>query len=85
MLKKLRRAFVRIRPVAQTIAAIASTTAAIIKILKYFGIQGLGTNRGLLPGSSLFALLPMMLKCCPKTFIAANFELSAKSIVPVRV
>ncbi len=37
MLKKLRRAFVKMRPVAQTIAAIVSAIAAIIRILKYLG------------------------------------------------
>ena len=37
MSRKLRRAFVKMRPVAQTIAAVASTTAAILRILKALG------------------------------------------------
>jgi hypothetical protein len=37
MSKKLRRAFVKMRPVVQTIAAIATTIAAIVRILKAFG------------------------------------------------
>ncbi len=37
MSKKLRRACVRIRPVAQTIAAIATAIVAILRILKYLG------------------------------------------------
>ncbi len=37
MSKKLRRAFIRVRPVAQTIAAVVSTIAAIVRILKAFG------------------------------------------------
>lgn len=37
MSKKLRRAFIRMRPVAQTTAAIVSAIAAIIRILKYLG------------------------------------------------
>ncbi len=37
MLKKLRRAFVRIRPVAQAIAAIVSAIVAIIRLLKSLG------------------------------------------------
>ena len=37
MLKKLRRAFVKIRPVAQTIAAIGSAIVAIIRLLKSLG------------------------------------------------
>ncbi len=37
MSKNLRRAFVKARPIAQTIAAIATTIAAIVRILKAFG------------------------------------------------
>ena len=37
MSSKLRRAFIRVRPVVQTIAAIATTIAAILRILKAFG------------------------------------------------
>ena len=37
MSKKLRRAFVKIRPVAQTIAAVVSTIVAILRIAKALG------------------------------------------------
>ena len=37
MSKKLRRAFVKMRPVAQTIAAIVTAIAAILRILKSLG------------------------------------------------
>ena len=37
MSKRLRRALARARPVAQTIAAVASTIAAIVRILKALG------------------------------------------------
>jgi hypothetical protein len=37
MSKNLRRAFVKIRPVAQTIAAVVSTIAAIVRILEALG------------------------------------------------
>ena len=37
MSKKVRRAFNRVRPIAQTIAAIASTIVAILRILKSLG------------------------------------------------
>lgn len=37
MSKRLRRAIVRFRPVAQTIAAIATTIAAIVRVLKALG------------------------------------------------
>ena len=37
MSKKVRRAIIRFRPVAQTIAAVASTIAAIIRLLKDLG------------------------------------------------
>ena len=56
MSKKVRRAIVRFRPVAQTIAAIASTIAAIIRLLKDLGCSGPVTRRGPPPsGSLLFA------------------------------
>ena len=38
MSKNVRRAFRRLRPIAQAIAAIASTIVAIFRLLKYFGI-----------------------------------------------
>ncbi len=37
MSKNLRRFFVKMRPVAQTIAAVASTIAAILRIAKSLG------------------------------------------------
>ena len=37
MSSKLRRAFIKVRPVAQTIAAIVSAIAAIVRILKSLG------------------------------------------------
>ena len=37
MSKHLRRAFVKARPIAQTIAAVATTIAAILRILKSLG------------------------------------------------
>ncbi len=37
MSKNLRRAFVKARPIAQTIAAVVSAIAAIVRILKAFG------------------------------------------------
>lgn len=37
MSRRVRRALIRLRPVAQTIAAIASTIAAIIRLLKDLG------------------------------------------------
>ena len=37
MSKKLRRAFVKVRPIAQTIAAIVSAIAAILRIAKSLG------------------------------------------------
>ena len=37
MSSKLRRAFIRVRPVVQTIAAIVSAIAAILRILKSLG------------------------------------------------
>ena len=37
MSNKVRRAFIRVRPIAQTIAAIATTIAAIFRILKSLG------------------------------------------------
>lgn len=38
MSSRVRRVFVRVRPVAQTIAAIVSAIVAIVKILKYLGL-----------------------------------------------
>ncbi len=38
MSKNLRRAFVKVRPIAQTIAAVVSTIAAVCRILQYLGI-----------------------------------------------
>lgn len=37
MSKKLRRACIRLRPVAQTIAAVVTAIAAILRILKSLG------------------------------------------------
>jgi len=37
MPKRLRRAFVKVRPIAQTIAAIVSAIAAIVRIFKSLG------------------------------------------------
>ena len=37
MSKNLRRAFVKARPIAQTIAAVVSAIAAIVRILKALG------------------------------------------------
>jgi len=37
MSKNLRRAFVKVRPIAQTIAAVVSTIAAVLRILKSLG------------------------------------------------
>ncbi len=37
MSKNLRRAFVKVRPIAQTIAAVVSAIAAILRILKSLG------------------------------------------------
>ena len=37
MSRNVRRAFSRVRPIAQTIAAVASTIAAILRILKSLG------------------------------------------------
>jgi len=37
MSRRLRWAFIRVRPVAQTIAAIATTIAAIVRVLKALG------------------------------------------------
>ncbi len=37
MSKNLRRTFIRVRPIAQTIAAVATTIAAVLRILKSIG------------------------------------------------
>ena len=37
MLNKVRRAFIRVRPVVQTIAAIVTAIAAILRIMKALG------------------------------------------------
>ena len=37
MSKRLRRIFIRVRPIAQTIAAIASAIAAIVRIFESLG------------------------------------------------
>ncbi len=37
MSKRLRRAFVKVRPIARTIAAIVSAIAAIVRIFKSLG------------------------------------------------
>ena len=37
MSNKVRRTFIRVRPIAQTIAAIVSAIAAILRILKSLG------------------------------------------------
>lgn len=38
MLNKLRRAIVRLRPIAQFIAAVVSAIAAVVRLLKDFGL-----------------------------------------------
>ncbi len=38
MSKKVRRAIIWLRPIAQTIAAIVATISAIYKFLKYLGL-----------------------------------------------
>lgn len=53
MSKKVRRAIVRFCPIAQTIAAVASTIGAIIRLLKDLGCSGPVRRRGPLAGGSL--------------------------------
>jgi hypothetical protein len=56
MSKNLRRAFVKARPIAQTIAAVVSAIAAIVRILKSLGCSSPLRRRGPPPsGSLLFA------------------------------
>jgi hypothetical protein len=56
MSKNLRRAFVKARPIAQTIAAVVSAIAAILRILKSLGYSSPLRRRGPPPsGSLLFA------------------------------
>ena len=58
MSNKVRRAFNRVRPIAQTIAAIASTIVGIVRILKAFGLLKVREEEGGRCQAVPFFLLP---------------------------